>query len=280
MKLILKPTIYMKTKSIIAVAMIALAMCTSPKAMAWGQKGHDVTARIAEKHLTPTAKHAVDSIFQGRSIIYWANWLDNASHTPEYAYSKTWHYKNVDEGVRYEEAPANPAGDAVTAIKAQYETLADPDTPIEASQLALKMLVHITGDLHMPLHLGHATDLGANRINVKFFNSPKNLHSVWDTSLPEATHKWSYTEWADQLDILTPEEETVVVSGTVDDWAKETVTVADGVYKYFRPGANISYNDIARWTPVVESQFLKGGLRLAHLLNSLFDPEYTTPSGR
>ena len=32
------------------------------------------------------------------SPVYWANWLDNASHTPEYAYSKTWHYKNVDAG--------------------------------------------------------------------------------------------------------------------------------------------------------------------------------------
>lgn len=274
----------MKTKSIINAAFITMAvtvaLASSPKILAWGQKGHDVTARIAEKHLTPAARHAVDSIFQGRSIVYWANWLDNASHTPEYSYSKTWHYKNIDEGVRYEEAPANPAGDAVTAIKAQYETLADRDTPLEASQLALRMLVHITGDLHMPLHMGHATDLGGNRINVKFFNSPKNLHSVWDTSLPEAAHKWSYTEWADQLDILTPDEETVVAAGTVDDWAKETVTVADAVYKYFRPGANISYNDIARWTPVIESQFLKGGLRLAHLLNSLFDPGYTTPSGK
>ena len=43
-------------------------------AMAWGQKGHDTVAAIAERHLTPATKAALDSILSGRSIIYWANW--------------------------------------------------------------------------------------------------------------------------------------------------------------------------------------------------------------
>lgn len=50
------------------------------QAMAWGQKGHDVTAYIAEQHLTPATRHAIDSLLEGRSIVYWANWLDNASY--------------------------------------------------------------------------------------------------------------------------------------------------------------------------------------------------------
>lgn len=106
----------------------------------WGQKGHDVTCFIAEQHLTPTTRAAVDSILEGRSMVYWSNWLDNASHSPEYAYTKTWHYKNVDAGERYEEAQANPAGDAVTAIKSRIEILTNPDMPLTESQLAMKML--------------------------------------------------------------------------------------------------------------------------------------------
>ncbi|MDE6782391.1 MAG: S1/P1 Nuclease, partial [Paramuribaculum sp.] len=82
-------------------SLITLAVALS--SWAWSQKGHDVTAYIAEKHLTPATAAAVDSILDGMSMVYWANWLDNASHTPEYAYTKTWHYKNVNEGVRYEE---------------------------------------------------------------------------------------------------------------------------------------------------------------------------------
>lgn len=243
-------------------------------ALGWGQKGHDVTAYIAEQHLTPTTLAAVESLLDGKSMVYWSNWLDNASHQRDMAYTKTWHYKNVDEGVRYEEAPANPAGDAVTAIKSRIEVLTDSTSNRHDRQLAMKILVHVMGDLHMPLHMGHATDLGGNRIKVKFFNRDNNLHSVWDSSLPEAAHKWSYTEWQQQVDRLNAAQQAEVISGSIDDWAKETIDIASKVYVYFQPGINVSYNDIARWTPVIEEQFLRGGLRLAHVLNSIYDPEY------
>ena len=65
-------------------------------AAGWSQKGHDVVAFIAEQHLTTNARIQVATLLQGRSMVYWSNWLDNASHTPEYEYSKTWHYKNID----------------------------------------------------------------------------------------------------------------------------------------------------------------------------------------
>lgn len=58
-------------------------------AFAWGQKGHDVTAYIAECHLTPEAAEKIDKALNGHSPVYYANWLDIASHTPEYAYTKT-----------------------------------------------------------------------------------------------------------------------------------------------------------------------------------------------
>ncbi len=242
--------------------------------LAWGQKGHDVTAYIAERHLTPVAKAAVDSILEGRSMVYWSNWLDNASHTRDYAYTKTWHYKNVDAGERYEEAQANPAGDAVTAIKAQIETLGNPESKFEDTQLAMKILVHVVGDLHMPLHMGHATDLGGNRIKVKYFGRDTNLHSAWDSSLPESAHKWSYTEWQQQIDRATPEQQSAILAGNIDDWAKQTIVIADEVYKETPVNSNLSYDEVARWTPVIEDQFLKGGLRLAHILNTIYDPSY------
>ena len=248
----------------------AIAVAAILPSFGWGQKGHDVTAFIAENHLSEPAKHAVDSLLEGKSMVYWANWLDNASHTKEYQYSKTWHYKNVDEGVRYEEAQANPAGDAVTAIKAQIETLQSPDTSFADKQLALKMLIHIVGDLHMPLHMGHATDLGGNRIKGKFFGRDTNLHSMWDSSIPESAHKWSYSEWQQQIDRATPDEQIQIVSGNIDDWAKETILIANQVYQDFPEGFKASYDEVARWAPTVEQQLLRGGLRLASLLNSIF----------
>lgn len=257
------------------ISYLFIMIATCLQALAWGQKGHDVTAHIAEQHLTAATRAAIDSLLEGRSIVYWANWLDNASHQAPMAYTKTWHYKNVDESQRYEEAPANPAGDAVTAVKAQIETLGNPAAPLADKQLAMKILVHVAGDMHQPLHMGHATDLGGNRIKGKYFGNDTNLHTIWDTNLVESAHRWSYSEWQQQLDRLSPEAEAIVTAGTIDDWAKQAMAVASDVYVYFQPGFKASYNDVARWAPVIENQLLYGGLRLAHLLNTIFDPTYT-----
>ena len=255
--------------------LISIAMlCLSLTAFGWGQKGHDTVAYIAENHLTEATKAALDSLLDGKSPVYWANWLDNASHTPEYAYTKTWHYKNVDADRTYEDMPANPAGDAILAIKQQREILTDPATSKADAQLALKILIHVVGDMHQPMHMGHATDLGGNRVKVKYFNRDKNLHGIWDSDLVESAHKWSYSEWQQQLDRLTPEQEALVVQGDVDDWARETLGITRDVYNFFQPGINVKYNQIAYWTPTIEQQLLRGGLRLAHVLNTIYDPAY------
>ena len=255
--------------------LLNIIMLTSVlSAMPWSQKGHDVVANIAQRHLTPATAAAVDSLLDGKSMVYWANWLDNASHTPDYAYTKTWHYKNVDEGVRYEEAQANPSGDAVTAVKQQIELLSNPSTPGADPTLALKILIHVTGDMHQPMHMGHATDLGGNRVKVKYFGRDTNLHSVWDGSLVESAHKWSYTEWSDQIDRVSKEQEAAIVDGSIDDWAKQTLVLATQVYRSTPESTNLSYDQVAAATPVIEQQLLNGGLRLAHLLNLIFDPDY------
>lgn len=256
------------------ILLAVVTLSTIFSASAWGQKGHDVTACIAERHLTPATRAAIDSILDGRSLVYWANWLDNASHTPEYAYTKTWHYRNVDADKTYFTQPKHPNGDIIDGIRLSIRVLADSAQTAPNRSLALKMLTHFLGDLHQPMHLGHATDYGGNTIKVKYFGRDANLHGVWDTSLVESAHKWSYTEWADQLDRLSDGEEVVALSGNIDDWAQRKVEDAAEVYAATPDGSKLSYNEVARWTPMIEDSFLCGGLRLAHILNSLFDPAY------
>lgn len=257
------------------VVAVAIAFSCVLQGWGWSQKGHDVTCYIAEKHLTPRAAAAVDSILEGRSMVYWGNWLDNASHTADYAYAKTWHYANVDADQTYDTRRHAPDGDAVTALRHTIGVLAGNREWSEGSPaLALKMLIHIMGDIHQPLHMGHATDLGGNLVKVKFFGDEMNLHSVWDGSLPEAARRWSYSEWQEQIDRATPAEQLVIISGNIDDWARQSVAVASDIYAETPQGKEISYNEVARWTPVIEDQLLRGGLRLAHVLNLIFDPDY------
>ena len=257
------------------VAVVAVMAAVALSAAAWSQKGHDVVAHIAERHLTPSTQAAVDSLLEGRHLVYWANWLDNASHTPEYAYTKTWHYRNVDEGQTLETAPENPNGDVIKGIRYAVRVLSDSSQTQANRLLALKILVHLVGDMHQPMHMGHLSDLGGNRTKVKYFGRDTNLHSVWDGSLVESAHKWSYTEWADQIDLpMKPEQQALLLSGNVADWARRGVENAAEVYRATPDGTSLSYNDVARWTPMIEESLLLGGHRLAHILNSIFDPTY------
>lgn len=259
------------THRLLSIAMLG-PMALS--AMGWGQKGHDTTAEIASRHLTPATSAAVDSLLKGRSMVYWSNWLDNASHTPEYAYTKSWHYKNIDPGETYDNAPMYQGGDIVTALTDLRRNLASGNLDEKQSTLALKMIVHLMGDLHQPLHMGRRNDRGGNGRKVSFFDRDTNLHSVWDSSLPEAAHKWSYTEWSDQIDAASPAMLRTLTEGDFSSWGRETYGLATEVYDATPEGTVISYDYIAKWAPVVEQQFLKGGLRLAHVLNSIFDSEY------
>ena len=101
----------------------SLCLLFARGAFAWGQKGHDVTAYIAECRLTPEAAEKVRKALDGYSPVYIANWLDFASYWPEYAYSKTWHYLNIDEGETLESMSRNPGGDVLTAVTRLTEKL-------------------------------------------------------------------------------------------------------------------------------------------------------------
>ena len=125
------------------------------------------------------------------------------------------------------------------------------------------------------MHMGRASDRGGNSHRVAYFDRSTNLHSIWDSSLPESAHKWTYTEWQQQIDRATPEEMSeFYLKKTPEEWGRETYLIAKDVYAKTPENSKISYDYIAEWTPVIEQQFLKGGLRLADLLNSIFDQSY------
>ena len=253
---------------------LSILSLTALQGFSWGQKGHDVTAFIAENHLTPATKHAVDSILKGKSIVYYSNWLDNASHTPEYAYTKTWHYKNIDPNETFENAPILETGDVVTAIQEQAAILQDKASGTDKA-LALKILVHLMGDIHQPMHMGRRMDRGGNNVKLKWFYNNSNLHSIWDTKVLESGHNWTFTEWQQQIDRATPDEEAAIIAeGTPEKWGKECYEIATKIYDTTPADSTLSYDYVAEWTPVIETQLLRAGLRLADVLNSIYDPHY------
>lgn len=253
------------------IAVFILIIATAFNAMAWGPKGHDTVAYIAEKHLSKRTLKRVTEILDGKSLVYVANWMDNASHTDEYAYTKTWHYVNVDpEEGTYANSKKDVAGDAVTAINALVDNLKSGELTPEQERVQLMMLIHIVGDIHCPMHAGRKSDRGGNGTQVKYFGKQKKLHSVWDSEIVESAHRWGYSEWQEQVDRATAKQEKAMAQGTPNDWIEETVVLANKLYQDAAEVSNMSYDYVAEYAPVIEQQFLKGGIRLAKLIEEIY----------
>ena len=258
----------MNVKRLLIIAVATLSYLPS---FGWGQKGHDVVAYIAECNLTPEAYQEVVKALGGHSLVYYANWLDNASYSDQYRYTKSWHYANVDEGYTYDTMPKNEKGDIVTAINGIVAELKSGKLSPEQENVRLRMLIHLVGDIHCPMHAGHLSDRGGNEVIVKFFNKDTKLHSLWDTPLVEAAHKWSYTEWEQQLNRhCTAERKAEIAKGEPRDWLNESHALASEIYKASPEKQRLSYDYVAYYAPVVEQRLLAGGLRLARILNELY----------
>lgn len=277
-------------KFVIALVSIA-ALFNTTAAYSWGPTGHDVVAAIAEAHLTPKTQEALDKILGGHSIVYYSSWMDGIQNSPYweagYKQTKTWHYANVDKGETYQSMKKNEAGDVVVAterlvseLKNNYENLTDS---MRADYV--KMIVHMVGDMHCPMHAGRLSDLGGNRTKVRWFGRNTNLHSVWDSKIVESARNWSYSEWRDQLDRPNRGQEDEfyesVSGGTIEEWFVETVENAAVIYEYVEgkeENPNLSYQFVHDFSPMLENRLLVGGYRLAYVLNSIFDPEGVQPN--
>ncbi len=252
------------------IVLTIAALVVASDCFAWGQVGHDTTCAIAEQHLSRRAKKKIKKIFKGKSLVYWANWLDNESHTPEHENWKPWHYKNIEADQTYDEVPPAKDGDIVTALKEQVGKLKSGTLSEDEEALALKMVIHFMGDLHQPFHLGRYADYGGNLVKLTVFDKERNLHALWDEEVVECAHRWTYTEWAEQIDRISKQERKAMEQGTFDDWARETYEICQGIYEDTPEGSEISYDYIAKYTPLVEQQLLKAGIRLARVLNEIF----------
>lgn len=270
-------------KKFLFSALSLVMMLNSLSGFAWGPMGHDVVAAIAENHLTDKTKAKLNELLDGRSIVYYSSWMDNIQNSPYwengYNQTKTWHYANVDKGETYQTMKKNEKGDVVVALTTLTDQLKNDYENLTDSMRCdyVKMIVHMVGDMHCPMHAGRLSDLGGNKMKVRWFGRNTNLHSVWDSKIVESARKWSYSEWRDQLDRTSEECQATIVTGSFEEWFCETVEGAASIYKYVEDmgeeNPNLSYQFVFDFSPLLENRLLVGGHRLAYVLNSIFDPE-------
>ena len=249
-------------------------------AFAWGPMGHDVVAAIAEQHLTKKAKKNISKILDGKSIIYYSSWMDSIQNSPYwdngYNKTKTWHYANVDKGLTYQTMTKNPDGDVVTGLEFLTKELMENFDNLTDSTKAdyVKMIVHMVGDLHCPMHAGRLSDRGGNGMKVRWFGQNTNLHSLWDSKMIDSARKWNYSEWVEQLDRTDKKFKKSVMRGTYEEWFVDTVNGAASIYEYVEnmgvENPNLSYQYVYDFSPLLEDRLLVGGYRLAYVLTMIF----------
>lgn len=249
--------------------LIVLMVSSNTHANDWGQNGHRTTAAIAEQYLSRKAKRNIEKLLGRESLAVVSTYGDEIKSYPEMRKYGPWHYVNIAPGQTYDEAEKNPDGDLIYAIKKCSEVLQADTSSREDKIFYLKMLVHFVGDLHQPLHTGHAEDKGGNDIKVEWFGESTNLHSVWDTRIIES-YSMSYSELVMNYGIESKERYNTYARGALLDWFKESQDLVKTVYASAEDGDALGYSYLEEYKGTVFLQLEKGGIRLAAMLNEIF----------
>lgn len=234
----------------------------------WGKNGHRVVGDVAAEYLTDDAAQTVDRILGNESMAIASTWMDEIRSDPNYDHTHDWHWVTIPDGMTYAQTEKNPNGDLIKAIRTIINELKTKELSPEREAKHLKMLIHLIGDIHMPLHVGTGEDRGGNEVEVLWFWEESNLHRVWDSGMIQE-QRLSYTELSESVDYATEEEVEQLQNSTVLDWARESMQLRDEVYN-LPDDHNINYEYMYHNWETVERRLKEAGIRLAGVLNEIY----------
>jgi nuclease S1 len=236
-------------------------------ASAWGCKGHQTVALIAENHLTPESRQFLDQLLKDNPVDpqlkrfcgnYAASLLADSSTWPDdirgTRKNGPWHYIDIPRNAPH--APlANFCGDSgcvTQAIADQLAILQDPHADPQKRADAARYVIHFVGDLHMPLHASSNNDQSGSCVPVGYLRRvPRehdhhfdpNLHSAWDTLIVERNMQGAEPrEYADFL------EESF--RSDVDAWQKAGMHVEDWTWESHDLAETFAYGNLQPKDPV------------------------------
>ncbi|KAH7349159.1 nuclease PA3 [Pyrenochaeta sp. MPI-SDFR-AT-0127] len=178
----------------------AVLLGTFHSVHAWGALGHATVAYIAQHYVRPNTMCWAHNILKDYSTDYLAanaSWPDDFDHSPAGKWSGLFHFidahdcpptvcKDKPTGCEVDyDRDCKSKGCVISAIMNYTQRVNNQKLDDEQVREALLFLVHFLGDITQPLH-NEDIARGGNDIHVKFKGKPVNLHSTWDTFIPEA----------------------------------------------------------------------------------------------
>jgi hypothetical protein len=200
----------MRRLFVVELAFFSSLFAVVPTTKAWGCKGHQTIAYLAEKHLSPGALRMVESLLSKNPIdpslkrfcdniglddtASSATWADD--YRDKDKTTAPWHFIDIPLSVTQGQLQqyCGLDGCVTHAIPKQLAILNDKTQSETKRAMALRFIIHLVGDLHQPLHASTNNDRGGNCVPVKYFRQnphnhsgsyTPNLHHVWDTELAE-----------------------------------------------------------------------------------------------
>lgn len=239
----------------------------SLNAFGWGQTGHRAMGLLAEKHLSKKARKELNRILKGESLGMVSTWMDEIRSDTSYNYAGDWHWVTIPDGQTYEQSEKNPKGDVIQAIERLIAELKSRKFTGKEEMDRVRMLVHLIGDIHQPLHVGLGPDRGGNSVKVMWFRADSNLHRVWDSDMIDDKNL-SYSELAEWIGNPSESDLSKWQKSTARDWANESISYRKQVYDY--GDGKMGYQYSYKYFHVVKLRLQQSGVRLAAVLNEIY----------
>lgn len=250
-------------------------------AHAWGFQGHQITGLIAESLLTEPAKRQVQQLLGNESLSAATTYMDKqrSALSKRWHLSSHWHYDNQ---ALCKFQPYCLDGNCATyQIERFIRVLADRNASAADRALALRLLIHMLGDIHQPLHTTDNNDRGGNSVKVRLSTGKRqySLHEVMDTVLvKQLIGSQRIDAYAKQLSTTYQPQFSRWQIGLPKDWAAQAHTLANQqVYKQLPefacgtpPKTTLTLPEpyLRSAKTYLPEQMAKAGVRMAHILNS------------
>lgn len=313
----------MRLVTVSALCAICLA-ALAPPLRAWGDAGHRIIGHLAEIHLRDTrALQEVQKILRPKESLadasVWPDTIKNPLYededTPRFRLNHpghdTYHYANLPfqtERYALDVAGARPT-DIVQIARESIRVLRGESTLFTPRE-ALRMLAHLAGDIHQPLHAGNAFISARGPLQFVLPDGPTgwrptlggnamvygpelrfNLHSYWDS------HAVNLSMGRDDLStyVVRLQREQAArpawrntgdAAGWPEQWATEALVHARAAHKGITIveylGPDQAKRTAHRWRidqpagyddlarAIVPGQLARGGYRLAETLKAIW----------
>ena len=255
---------------------LLLLLCFAGRPLAgraWGIDGHRAIGLIAEQHLTPKARREVAALLGTQTLALVSTLPDEMRYLPEFKETAPWHYVNTPAGLSHEAyvraLKTQPEPNAYNILLLKIKELRDPALSREQRAQALVFVVHLVGDVHQPLHAGHAEDKGGNDVHLTYRGKETNLHSLWDSGLTDYLGL-TYTELGQQLGPVPAPLAKAWQAADPTEWLFESYTLAAQLYAEAAQNPVPDYRYYPAHADLLKQRLQQAGVRLAAVLNEAF----------